>query len=72
MKWWSRAKVCSTTAPTARKYMRGHSPKRGIPVPTGKLEGHATRYTEGELTTWLAAWQRQAGPTPGRPANEAE
>lgn len=59
-------KILPWTAPTARKYMRGHSPRRGIPVPTGSLEGKATRYTEDELTTWLSAWQQQADAAPDR------
>ncbi|MFE5902495.1 hypothetical protein ACFQ67_34510 [Streptomyces sp. NPDC056488] len=56
-------KILPWTAPTARKYMRGYSPKRGIPVPTGSPEGNAIRYTEEELTTWLSAWEKQASPT---------
>ncbi|MFD4862878.1 hypothetical protein [Streptomyces atratus] len=55
-------------APTARTYLRKRSPERGIPVPEGKLDGQTVRYTEDELTIWLAAWQKQACPTTGRPA----
>ncbi|MFD3779950.1 hypothetical protein [Streptomyces sp. NPDC058612] len=65
-------KILPWTAPTARKYMRGHSPRRGIPVPTGSLEGKATRYTEDELTTWLSAWQQQVDAAPDRPGEEPD
>ncbi|MFB9593724.1 hypothetical protein [Streptomyces racemochromogenes] len=62
-------KILPWTAPTARKYMRGQSARRGIPVPTGRLEGHAIRYTEVELTTWLAAWRRQGDTAADQSAN---
>ncbi|MCF3105464.1 hypothetical protein IPZ58_28305 [Streptomyces roseoverticillatus] len=64
---WKK-KILPWKAPTARTYMRRRSPERGIPVPEGALDGQTVRYTEGELRTWLAAWQKQAGPTTGRPA----
>ncbi|MFJ3439455.1 hypothetical protein ACIPMU_38825 [Streptomyces cyaneofuscatus] len=41
--------------------------RRGIPVPEGVLDGQTVRYTEDELTTWRTAWEKQAGPTTGRP-----
>ncbi|MFI9080993.1 hypothetical protein ACIGW8_31745 [Streptomyces sioyaensis] len=50
---------------TTRTYMRRRSPERGIPVPAGELDGQTTRYTKDELTTWLSAWQQQAGPANG-------
>jgi len=59
-------------APTARTYLRRRSPERGIPVPEGKLDGQTVRYTEDELTTWRAAWEKQAGPTTGRPPASPE
>ncbi|MEU0744586.1 hypothetical protein [Streptomyces sp. NPDC006134] len=59
-------------APTARTSMRRRSPERGIPVPEGRLEGQTVRYTEDELTTWRAAWEKQAGPTTGRPPARPE
>ncbi|WP_414170885.1 hypothetical protein ACMATS_37795 (plasmid) [Streptoverticillium reticulum] len=64
---WEK-KILPWKAPTARTYMRRRSPERGVPVPEGELDGQTVRYTEDELRTWLAAWQKQAGPTPGRPA----
>ncbi|MFD3572217.1 hypothetical protein [Streptomyces sp. NPDC058667] len=51
---------------TARMY-RKRSIKRGIPVPEGELDGQTLRYTEDELRTWRATWEKQAAPaTAGR------
>ncbi|WP_331725538.1 hypothetical protein OG596_38390 (plasmid) [Streptomyces sp. NBC_01102] len=52
-------------ASTMRTYLK-RSRERGNPVPEGELDGQTVRYTEDELTIWLAAWQKQAGPTTGR------
>lgn len=59
-------------ASTARTYLRKRSPERGIPVPEGELDGQTVRYTEDELTIWRAAWEKQAGPTTGRPPASPE
>ncbi|MEH0573062.1 MULTISPECIES: hypothetical protein [Streptomyces] len=68
---WEKG-ILPRKAPTARTYMRKRSPERGIPVPEGKLEGQTVRYTEDELTIWRTAWQKQAGPTTGRPPASPE
>ncbi|MEU5161224.1 hypothetical protein AB0G74_16680 [Streptomyces sp. NPDC020875] len=50
---------------TTRTYMHKRSPKRGIPVPEGKLDRHTVRYTEEELRIWRAAWEKQTSPATG-------
>ncbi|WP_432158333.1 hypothetical protein [Streptomyces sp. bgisy153] len=52
---------------TIRTYFK-RSRERGIPVPEGASEGGTAKYTADELTTWLRAWEEQAGlPNGGRP-----
>jgi hypothetical protein len=51
-------------AATARTY-RKRSIERGIPVPEGESDGQTTRYTEDELRTWRAAWERNTVPAVG-------
>jgi hypothetical protein len=52
---------------TVRTYFK-RSRERDIPVPEGVTEGGTAQYTADELTTWVQAWEQQAGlPNGGRP-----
>ncbi|WP_256917457.1 hypothetical protein [Streptomyces hilarionis] len=52
---------------TVRTYFK-RSRKRDIQVPEGVTEGGTAQYTARELTTWVQAWEQQAGlPNGGRP-----
>ncbi|MEU5200367.1 hypothetical protein AB0G86_41065 [Streptomyces scabiei] len=52
---------------TVRTYFK-RSRERGIPLPEGVTEGGTATYTADELTTWVRAWEEQAGlPNGGRP-----
>lgn len=66
-------------ASTTRTYFK-RSRERGVPVPAGESDSGTTRYTKDELTTWVRAWEQQAGlsnggrptgPTTPQPADRA-
>ncbi|MFJ3513198.1 hypothetical protein [Streptomyces luteogriseus] len=47
-------------ASTTRTYFK-RSRERGVPVPAGEPDSGTTQYTKDELTTWVQAWEQQAG-----------